>query len=339
MTYYATKCRLPSLALCALNGCFLFVAFTPCEAQNLIPNSSFEEADTCLVLNTYYYPDTGPMHWFTAGGSTDHFQSCLPYGAFNAVPLNMAAYQQPFEGEAYGGLVTYNEQFGVREYWMVQLYTSLTVGQTYYASFRANAAYRNDGQSDQAWIASSGIGMLFTTEARQFEPGDLMPEPNNYAHVIHSSILADTASWVLVSGSFVADSAYQYVMLGNHFDNEQTDTLHLENLSISGRGYTLIDNVCVSHDEYSCPLATGTTEVPGEAVMVYPNPTSEQLNLAGIASATTGVVLDWSGRAIWVGPLSMHHFTLDVSDWARGSYVLRLHDPMGNRSFRFVLTE
>ncbi|MBK7100692.1 MAG: hypothetical protein IPH63_02655 [Flavobacteriales bacterium] len=41
----------------------------------------------------------------------------------------------------------------------------------------------------------------------------------NYARVYFPQILADTVDWTLVSGSFVADSAYRYVMVGNHFSN------------------------------------------------------------------------------------------------------------------------
>lgn len=319
-------------------GCLLFMGDATGYGQNLVPNHSFEEADSCLILNTYYYPDTGPLHWFTGGGSTDHFQSCLPYGAFNGVPLNLATFQFPYEGEAYAGMVTYNEQFGVREYWMVELLTPLVIGQTYYASFYANAAFRNDGESSSAWVASSGVGMLFTMESRQHEPGDPLPVPANRAHIQHVGILSDTADWVVVSGSFVADSAYRYVMLGNHFDNANTDTLHLEYRTIQGRGYTVIDNVCVSPDPAGCPLATGTPEVTMASVQVFPNPASDQLVIRGVGQAAQAVVLDGIGRVVWAGRVSPQYFVLDVGNWARGNYVLRLHEGRG-KSFKVVLVE
>ncbi len=331
--------RQPTVSLGFLLGCLFYVAVLRCEAQNLVPNYSFEEADTCLILNTYYFPETGPLHWFTGGGSTDHLQSCLPYGVFNGVPLNIGTFQYPFEGEAYGGVVTYNEQFGVREYWMVQLLVPLMIGQTYYASFYANAAFRNDGQSQQAWVASSGMGMLFTMGSRQHEPGDPLPVPVNYAHVYHTGILADTAEWVLVSGSFVADSAYQYVMLGNHFDNANTDTLHLDYRTIMGRGYTVIDNVCVSPDPVGCPMVTGVSEMPVVSVQVFPNPATDQLVIHGVPQATQANVFDGVGRMVWTGVVSPGRFALDVGTWARGTYVLRLQENFSSQSFKVVLSE
>ncbi|MCB0793546.1 MAG: T9SS type A sorting domain-containing protein [Flavobacteriales bacterium] len=309
------------------------------QAQNLIPNPSFEEADTCLELNTYYYPDTGPLHWFTGGGTTDHFQSCLPYGAFNGVPLNMATFQYPYEGEAYAGAITYNEQFGTREYWMVELSAPLVIGQTYHASFYANAAFRNDGQSNQAWIASSGVGMLFTMESRQHEPGDPLPVPVNHAHIQHTGILADTAEWTLVSGSFVADSAYQYVMLGNHFNNANTDTLHLEHLEIQGRGYTLIDNVCVSPSSDGCPMALGVPELALEGVVLFPNPAVGEVCLSGLPQGTWVAIRDALGRKLWAGNALAGTWRTDVGALARGAYVLQMQQGGRQRSIKFILAE
>ncbi|MBK9599335.1 MAG: hypothetical protein IPO60_13715 [Flavobacteriales bacterium] len=47
----------------------------------------------------------------------------------------------------------------------------------------------------------------------------------DFAQVYSQAVVADTLNWDLVSGSFVADSAYQYVVIGNHFRNALTDTL------------------------------------------------------------------------------------------------------------------
>ncbi|MCW5898655.1 MAG: T9SS type A sorting domain-containing protein [Flavobacteriales bacterium] len=320
-------------------GCLLFMAALPCMAQNLVPNPSFEEADTCLILNTYYYPETGPLHWFTGGGSTDHFQSCLPFGAFNGVPLNAATFQYPYEGEAYAGMITYNEQFGVREYWMVELTSPLVVGQTYYASFYANAAFRNDGQSNQAWVASSGVGMLFTMEPRQYEAGDPLPTPVNHAHIQHAGILADTAEWTLVSGNFVSDSAYRYVMLGNHFDNANTDTLHLEHLTIQGRGYTVIDKVCVSPDPDGCPMALGVPETVQDGVVLFPNPAFGVVCMSGLSQCTQVAIYDSLGRQLWTGNAVAGTWRMDVGAWARGAYLLCMEQGGRQRSFKFVLAE
>lgn len=320
-------------------GCLLFISPPRCEAQNLIPNPSFEEADTCLILNTYYYPDTGPLHWFTGGGTTDHFQSCLPYGAFNSVPLNVVTFQFPFEGEAYGGMMTYDAAFEGREYWMVQLSLPLVIGQTYYTSLYANAAFRNDGQSFQAWIASSGVGMLFTMDPRQHEPGEPRPGPGNFAHVYSAAILSDTAEWVLVSGSFVADSAYRYVLLGNHFDNANTDTLHFEYRTNNARGYTVIDNVCVSATPLGCPMVVNVGEYGRDRMRLYPNPAQQSVMVSGVESGASLNVYDVLGRCVWQGGATASRMQLDVGSWARGTYVLHMEGSGRHQSFKFVLIE
>src|SRR5690606_6795798 len=94
------------------------------------------------VVNDVYYPETGPLGWFSAAGSPDHLISCLPNGSFNSVPLNAMSFQYPQDGDCYGHVATYR---GVppdlREYFMVHLIEPLVVGQQYYASFYASLAW------------------------------------------------------------------------------------------------------------------------------------------------------------------------------------------------------
>ena len=58
-----------------------------------------------------------------------------------------------------------------REWAMVPLLQPLEVGQMYYCSFRANAAFGGNAQYPTIWLASSNIGMLFTTYARHWYLG------------------------------------------------------------------------------------------------------------------------------------------------------------------------
>ena len=323
--------------LALLSCCLLSVVSQRCEAQNLVPNPSFEEVDTCLELNTVYYPDNGPLHWFSAGGTSDHFLSCLPYGSFNGSPLNAVTYQTPYEGEAYAGVITYDGVFGAREYFMVELAAPLEIGLTYYASFFVNAAFLGPGQGAQVWVASSKVGMLFTTNSRQWESGDDLPIPVNHAHVLYPDVLVDTVAWVLVSGSFVADSAYQYVMIGNHFDNANTDTLHFEDRPNNPRGYTVIDNVCVSPTLEGCPLTTGVGEQHGLTPLLFPNPAVHELVVRGAIEGAPAKIIDGLGRKAWEGYVGRDPWRLDMQLWTRGYYVLQTRDKTGWRSFKFVL--
>ncbi|MCO5274468.1 MAG: T9SS type A sorting domain-containing protein [Flavobacteriales bacterium] len=302
-----------------------------------MPNHSFEEYDTCRVFNDVYYPDDGPLGWFSASGTPDHFVSCLPYGSFNGSPLSYWVFQYPQDGECYAGVITYREFPEVREYFMVKLLEPLVVGVRYYASFYTSPGF--GGPQPQVWVATSGIGMIFTTQPRQWELGDPYPPPLNYAHVYSPSIITDTVGWTLVSGSFVADSAYRYVMLGNAFDNASTDTLHFANYNWLPQGYMVIDNVCVSMDPDGCPLAVGVPDRWAEVVRLYPNPAQHRITVGGLKPGTLVRIRDLVGRNVWKGVSAGDRLSLDVEHWARGTYVLHVEGTRKRQSFKFVLTE
>lgn len=321
---------------------FSFVLCAPTlRGQNLVPNPGFEEADTCSDMN---FGIEGPLQWFTANGSPDHFQSCLPYGAFNGLPMNFFTFQEPFEGSSCAGLYTFhqNGQAEYREWIMAPLLSPLVVGQTYYGSFRANAAFGGNFQEPRIWLANNKVGMRFTTVAGPpWTVNDPYPLPPNEAHISYPEILADTVNWTLVSGSFVADSAYQYVMIGQFFNNDLTDTFHFAGPnSVSPwypYAYTLVDAVCVSASPGGCDLAQGISEGSIGAI-VFPNPAHDQLVLSQRAGAEA-MVLDAVGRLLWQGWITSDRWVLNVGSWARGAYSLRLLHRGQMETHMFVLTE
>ncbi len=321
--------------------CLWFVAFLRCEAQNLIPNAGFEEADTCSSMG---FGIEGPLYWFSANGSPDHLQSCLPYGAFNGLPLNFHTFQAPFEGASCVGIYTYvqNGLAEYREWIMAPLLEPLVVGQTY-CSFRANAGFGGNAQYPHIWLASDKVGMRFTIMADPpWTVNDPFPVPPNQAHITYPEILTDTMGWTLVSGSFVADSAFQYVMIGQFFSNFLTDTLHFAAAESVfpwyPRGYTLVDAVCVSPNPDGCDLGLGIGEAPAIGPVLYPNPAQNHLMVGGRAGAEAQV-LDAMGRLRWQGRITGDRWVLEVDSWARGAYVLRITHRGRLETHKFLLTE
>jgi hypothetical protein len=310
--------------------------------QNLVPNPSFEVPDSCPGTHTFLALGEGPLHWFSGGGTPDYYQSCVPPPNEASVPLSDFCFQYPQDGENYIGLVTYEvNSGGLREYAMVQLTTPLVQGQTYTVSFYANAAWNGtDSLYPQHYLASSHIGALFTMQPRPWIGGDPWPLATGNAHIFHPWILADTANWTLVSGSFVADSAYQYLMVGNHFDNSLTDTVYfIPPLVTSPKAYTLIDNVCVSAGSEGCPSAVGIVSHADDVERLFPNPASLELSMQGLRQDGMGTILDATGRRVWRGRIAHGNWRLDVSAWARGYYVLNMLSGGKPRSFKFVLIE
>ncbi len=319
----------------AMAACCLHT--TSC-AQNLVPNPGFEETDSCT-----FGLGLGALHdWFSASITPDHLQSCLPYGSGNGLPWNFWTYQQPFEGNSCVGIFTYDDDTGLelREWLMVPLLDSLVPGQTYYCSFRANAAFGGDTANQMTWLASDHLGMLFTTYDRQWIWGDPYPAPINQAHILYPQILSDTVGWTLVSGSFVADSAYAYLMIGNFYSNALVDTIHLTNLgqAMDVYGYTLIDAVCVSPNPEGCELSHDVGEMQGTMPNVYPNPATLVLVIRN-AAGLDAVVVDMLGCKIWSGKVDKERFAVDVRTWARGTYLLHVHNAWKARVVKFVLAE
>jgi hypothetical protein len=337
---------MPTLALNSrwtcllLLGGLLFMAPLRCEAQNLVPNPGFEETDSC----TFGLGLGAVQDWFTTSGTPDLFQSCQPSGEPTGIPMNLLTYQYPFEGENYAGLLTYfvNGEAEQREWIMAPLLSPLVPGQTYYCSFRANAAFGGNAQYPYFWLASSRVGLLFTTYERHWYQGNPYPVAINQAQIQYPQVLTDTVGWTLVSGSFVADSAYTYVMVGNFFDNAHTDTVHFapegDPWVWHPWGYTLVDEVCVSLDPEGCALSQAVVGLEGTRPYVYPNPASDQFFI-GHAAGHEAEVKDMLGRSLWKGKVQDDRFVLDVATWARGAYVLRVGGTGRYEVVKFVLVE
>lgn len=324
-----------------LLGCPLFIVSLRCEAQNLVPNPSFEVPDSCPGTHTFLALGEGPLHWFSGGGTPDYYQSCVPPPNEASVPQNDFSFQYPQDGENYIGLVTYEvNSGGLREYAMVQLIEPLVQGQLYTVSFYANAAWNGtDSLFPQHYIASSHIGALFTMQPRPWTGNDPWPLATGSAHVWHPSIIADTVNWILVSGSFVADSAYQYLMFGNHFDNGVTDTISLGSSVQLPKAYTLIDNVCVSQGLEGCPTVNGVVAHTDIEVVLFPNPAVHELVVMGLRQEAVCTIQDATGRLVWGGRIQPRSWRLDVKSWARGYYVLNFSLVDDRRSLKFVLIE
>ncbi len=315
--------------------CLLFMAAFRCEAQgNLIPNPSFEEADTCAV-QLGYLPNGKPLHWACCE-TPDYFRSCVPYGAVNGVPVNIFGFQLPYDGESYSGMFAHLVD-NYREMIAAELLEPLVEGQTYYGSFWVNAAY---GGSQYIGSACNNMGMLMwtTLDLASWQPNSPRPLLNNFAHVYSQQVIADTAGWTLVSGSFVADSAYRYVVVGNHFDNANT-TVEILGPGNPNDAYVYVDGLCLSTDPEGCPMATSIREHNGEEVGLWPNPTSTSLRVGwGRLPVRTVTVMDATGR--WLAEqqvIGSTELVIPVHHLPNGIYHLLLEGDEGKHAKKFVV--
>lgn len=145
----------------------------------------------------------------------------------------------PFNRGGYCGFYTYSAADTLmREFIGAELVSPLDSGQKYYISFKVS-------QAELVNCSSNKIGVLFTTSIT-----NPFPVHKNFAHFYTDSIITDTSSWSLLSGSFLADSSYRYIIIGNFFNNTSTDTIM--HGSFGCGPYYYIDDICVSIDSLTC---------------------------------------------------------------------------------------
>lgn len=223
--------------------------------QNLVVNPSFEVTTSCP---TQPYQIDSCLGWTSFAESPDYMNACG--NNIMGVPINwVSSYQQAATGDAYAAIGVYYLNYPYpREYLGGSLTTPLTVGIKYNVSFKACLVLdKNNGAYN---CAVNHMGANFSTVTYS----NSQPAPiNNLAKVDYNSFITDTMNWTTISGSFIADSAYQYIYLGNFFDDAHTDTVVLF-INIGPQiflSYYYIDDVCISSDSVSCITATGINEI------------------------------------------------------------------------------
>ncbi|MEO8067631.1 MAG: T9SS type A sorting domain-containing protein [Flavobacteriales bacterium] len=326
-----------------VSGCLLSIAALRCEAQgNLVPNPSFEQLDTCPYTTGFQEGDR-PLDWEKWNESPDYFNECsqLVNGTDTLldVPQNGFGFQPAYHGGAYVGVYTYGstgQGISYREIVGCQLAEPLEVGELYDLSFYSSPAMGAMNYWPMTWVCNN-IGMLFCMQPNVWT-GLSGPEflIRNYAHLYDAGIQSDTTNWTFVSGSFVADSAYQYVALGNFFSNDNTDTLHLVPGGSLG-AYYYIDGVCVTRAGEPCEIMSGIEEGEAMNAQVFPNPARVQITVR-LRPGTKWQVFDAIGRLMAAGQNKGSELTIPVAQWAPGEYVLRLQAERRTQ-IRFVVMQ
>lgn len=293
---------------------FLCLKFFFSIGQNLVPNPSLELNDSC-PQSCCFTVGNQPLFWKSWYASPDYFHACAAVDPFSSVsvPLNGPGFQHAQEGEAYAGLVAYSEFNNYREYIGAPLLEPLEVGHRYLVSYWTNLAY--GGQFEITTSGCNNVGALFTNlNEQQFAiPGPI--EFRNYAHVHSTEVLLDTVNWTLVEGAFVADSAYQYLVIGNFFANDLTEHVPVIS-SFQEVAYVYIDNVRVTEDDST----VGLPYVDVAQFCIVDNNNGSVL-IRWPDELGFGVrVMDASGRVVWSRSAGMGEVIVQTSNWPSGLY-------------------
>ena len=303
--------------------CNLHFAFS----QNLVPNYSFEDTVACPIgLNQV----ENAVGWKNFRGTPDYFNSCATPLSHVSVPSNPNGYQCPANGNAYVGILVYGP-WGTssykREFLGTQLTNPLVIGQRYYVSFKVNLA-------DESLNACNNLGALFSTFEWPVDTFSTAPL-KNFAHLYTNQIITDTLVWITISGSFVADSNYKYIIIGNHWDDTNTDTLNFFETPCCNP-YYLFDDICVSSDSLTCIIAdgynvcdTGTEDIEysfNNKIKIYPTLTKDKIIIENNQGTMTYYsVFNMVGKEIksWEGILDSRT-DIELKEFTNGMYIIHV---------------
>jgi OmpA-OmpF porin, OOP family len=214
------------------------------QAQNLVPNPSFEELSRCphsfsADRNDFIVPGwTSP-----SAGTPDHFHKCS-WGEAD-VPYNWAGASNAKSGHGYCGMYIWNNRLdkSYREYIQCELAEPLKAGRRYKAEFYFKLA-------SYSVYTANRIGLVLTDSAINV----------NHDHVINivplisietdSAITKTTGGWEVACREFIAKGGERFLTIGNFFDNATTKSLRLpyrygKSSMLSSSAYYFIDDVSV----------------------------------------------------------------------------------------------
>lgn len=191
---------------------------------------------------------------------------------------------------------------------------------------------------------SNNIGLRLSTVA--FLPSNPAPI-DNFAHLRSISIISDTANWVQISGSIVADSAYSYLILGNFYDDANTDTTTLTcGTCQNWFSYYLIDDVCVSTDSSLCnggidalPCVVSVEENSFEKQFsIYPNPVTNFVIIQNSFNTPFDVdIYNTLGQQLYnMQNITVNNLQIDISYYKSNLFFIQITSNNQSINYKFL---
>lgn len=312
------------LSILIFNSSFLI------SQLNLVLNPSFEDTINCPFAAGDIAKATG---WNTLCGSPDYFNICNQYDW--GTPKNIFGFQQPASGNAYSGFITYSDVApNTREFPSCSLTSSLNIGTKYFISFKVALSLENIANPTNC--ASDKIGARFSTGT--YICNSLI---TNSPAVYTNSIITDSLNWTRISGSFVADSAYSYVVIGNFFNDASTNTVKYFNSWWSDFAYYFLDDICVSTDSlytnnYSYTGIKQNNSMNG--INCYPNPIIDDLTIKNLSQEKVDVeIYNMLGeQVLFIKNVTDKILTVNLSSITSGILFVRIKSGKQISSYKLL---
>jgi len=192
------------------------------QAQNLVPNPSFETFDKCPNDYNVKFRKELISGWYMAtGGTPDYFNSCTRIQV--GVPQNFMGSCFAKDGKAYIGLILLLEPYAdtltkptdYREYIEARLSEPLVKGLRYCATFYYSVAPYSTYAVNRlgAYFSEKKIGNKLSTRILDYKPQVCMDTTN---------IQTEKQAWFMVSDTIQAKGNEQYITIGNFYNDRKT---------------------------------------------------------------------------------------------------------------------
>jgi len=181
------------------------------NAQNLVPNPSFEILTNCPTSYGGSGATIAPPWWSPSYSTPDIFNVCSTSGLVD-VPDNFAGSQNPLTGDGYAGFFCYIYSYEYREYLMVELTQPLVGGTWYNVSFFVSPGENGCDVVEIGAIITREIPWLYHVGAY-----DLIPPIES-----NQGLLNDFNGWTSISGCFRAQGGERYLTIGNFRSDANT---------------------------------------------------------------------------------------------------------------------
>lgn len=249
----------------------LLLPFVQSKAQNLVPNPSFELYKLCPTVDNIFnigqpfndlqkfcanWESVGIQQILWIGGGGQYLNACANIDIdYCGVPQSIFAYQQAHTGVGMAQIA--HTYAGFRQYRMfqgVKLIAPLKIGHTYIVRFYASLA-------DSSQAAMNNLGITFFTQKTKIADSSTISSIiyPNWAHVYSKEVIDNKNEWVKIEDTLTADSAYEYLVVGNFFDYNKTTFKAVNNSTTTGLYYPayLLDDFSVEETKKTiAPLNT-----------------------------------------------------------------------------------
>lgn len=254
-----------------------------CNAQNLVPNGSFEMSSSCPTNPADFGLMTGWSRPTNHLGNADYYDVCG--SGFVTVPSNYTGTQTPRTGNAYAGMILYFPiLFNYREYLTTQLSSPMVAGRTYCVSFWVNLA------DTSAYTTDNGLGIHFSNTPAVSPTTTGNPLPVTPQLEVNQPI-TDVVGWNEMRFNYVATGGEQYLTIGNfRFDSGTNATLYNPAMNWwDDLLYVLIDDIAVEElpdASWTAPLTLCSTDAPVDLSTTITGSTGGTFTGTGITGST-----------------------------------------------------